>query len=24
MDRASDPIVRQFVEGRSDETLIGG
>ena len=24
IDRAGDPIVRQFVEGRSDESLIGG
>lgn len=24
MDRAGDPLVRQFVEGRSDETLVGG
>jgi phospholipid/cholesterol/gamma-HCH transport system ATP-binding protein len=24
LDRAGDPLVRQFVEGRSDETLVGG
>ena len=24
MDRSGDPLVRQFVEGRSDETLVGG
>jgi phospholipid/cholesterol/gamma-HCH transport system ATP-binding protein len=24
MDRAENPLVRQFVEGRSDETLVGG
>jgi phospholipid/cholesterol/gamma-HCH transport system ATP-binding protein len=24
LDRAADPVVRQFVEGRSDESLVGG
>jgi ABC-type transporter Mla maintaining outer membrane lipid asymmetry ATPase subunit MlaF len=24
VDHATDPLVRQFVEGRSDESLVGG
>ena len=24
IDRATDPVVRQFVEGKSDESLVGG